>query len=773
MNNLIKKIITGEEIEEVFSFVESRVYKNGPISTTDMEILSLLKLYQPEYFERRENIILNYMGIFYKNSPPKTLKEVIFRQYRKHIEETFEHTYTPVQASIVKGIERNKCFSFSAPTSTGKSYVFLNQIKATTNSVVIVVPSRALINEYYLKLSELIEDQTVNVLTFIDRINTKYSSRSVFIVTPERCRELFKQKDKFNIELFLFDEAQLSNENSKRGLYFDSIVRRSNNAYPDASFVFAHPFVKNPESQIEKNHFDDTTSNSIQYTQKNVGQLFMCIDKEWNFYHFGIEKPILGNQKQLCSFDPIEKAITNGGSVLFYISKSKIYNRKFIDQFRKYIDLCEDIDSEQLDPYMNNMKEYTGGETESNKNRYSQMLSLLKKGIVIHHGSLPLHIRILIEQFTKAGLCKICFATSTLEQGINMPFDVVFLDRLEGSKPLSVKNLIGRAGRSTTDVKFDYGFVILSSPGRMSGFRRIMVQDEELDNISSLEKDEAQGDDYNDFKEAILNGTYSDEYNLTEKDLEKLTSVGVDIIIKNILDTVFVGNQLISLEILNNDPNNRLELYINFRKLYSIYLGRELEDGEGYVLDTAIKILLWKVHGKTFKNICWYRYSHASKSNERRVLKNDSNAQNQLLANFITGYHEIPDKNHPVYSLFSLGTKAIDVDYDLIMYDTYDYIDKLIGFKLSDVFYAAFIKYFETTGDTRANKMAKYIKFGTDNERHIWMLRYGMSFEDIEILDSHIEEISSEEIIFLDSINEVPDEKKISISRFIKTAPNK
>lgn len=773
MRDCIKKIINGEEIEDIFSFVENRIFKNGPVSTTDMEILSLLKLYQPDYFNEREHAILNYMGIFYKDSKPKTLKEVLFRQYRKHIEENYNHTYTPVQASIVKGIKVNKCFSFSAPTSTGKSYVFLNQIKSTVNSVVIVVPSRALINEYYLKLSELIDDTSVNVLTFIDRINTKNSTRNVFIVTPERCRELFRQKDNFNIDLFLFDEAQLSNENSKRGLYFDSIVRRCNKAYPEASFIFAHPFVKNPESQIEKNHFETSTANSIQYTQKNVGQIFMCIDKDWNFFHFGIEKPVLGNRKQICSYDPIKRTIENNGSVLFYISKSKIYNRRFLEQFRHYIEMCDDIDSSLLDPYLNNMKEYTGGETETNKNRYSQMLSLLKKGIVIHHGSLPLYLRILIEQFTKAGLCRICFATSTLEQGINMPFDVVFLDRLEGSKPLSVKNLIGRAGRSTTETKFDFGYVVLSSASRMSGFRRIMTQDEELDNVSSLEKEEIQGDDFNDFKEAILNGTYSDEYNLTEKDLEKLTSTGVDEIIKNILDTVFINNKLISLEDLNNDSNNRLELYFNFRKLYAIYLGRNLEDGEGHVLDTAIKILLWKVHGKTFKNICWYRYSHASRSNERRALRNNITELNKLQANFITGYHGIPDKNHPVYSLFSLGTKAIEVDYDLIMYDTYDFIDKLIGFKLSDVFYAAFIKYFETTGDPRAEKMSKYIKFGTDNDRHIWMLRYGMSFEDMEALEPHIKEISAEEIVFFDSISDVPDEKKISISRFIKTASNK
>ncbi len=153
MKNLIKNIISSEDIGDIVSFVLDRIYRNGPVSTTDMEILSYLKLYKPEEFKIHQQCALNYMGVFYKDTPPQTLKEVVFRQYRKHILEKFQHTYTPVQANIINEIELNKCFSFSAPTSTGKSYVFLNLIQESLNDIVIVVPSRALINEYYFKLN--------------------------------------------------------------------------------------------------------------------------------------------------------------------------------------------------------------------------------------------------------------------------------------------------------------------------------------------------------------------------------------------------------------------------------------------------------------------------------------------------------------------------------------------------------------------------------------------------------------------------------------------
>lgn len=766
MKDSIKNIISGIDIEKYFQYLLDSLYTNGPISVSDMEILSYLQLYHSENFENYKDSILNSMGVFYKETTENSLKDVIFRQYKDYIKETLNQTYTPVQADIVKSIESHNCFSFSAPTSTGKSFVFMNQIIASKNDVVVVVPSRALINEYYLKLSDLIQDKSVNILTFIDSINTKHSVKNVFVVTPERCGDLFKQKDKFNVDLFLFDEAQLSNEDSKRGLYFDSIVRRCYKNYPNAKFVFAHPFVRNPESQIEKNKFDKEKSYARQYTLKNVGQIFLTADDNWNYYFFGIDKNIMGRKKQECPFDPIAATIKNNGSVLFYVSKAKIYNKVFLNDFGKYISLCDEIKSEKVDEYIDKLKLYTGGDTIANKNYFSQMISLLKRGIVIHHGSLPLQTRIIIEEFTKQGFCKICFATSTLEQGINMPFDIVFLDRLEASKPLSVKNLIGRAGRSTMDSKFDFGYVIVSNPSRMTALRNIINQDEVLDNISSLEKDEPNDNDFNDFKEAILNGTFSDEYNLTETEIEKLTSDNSFEIITNLLKSVFADNQLIPLKDINSDSQERLELYNWFQQLYSNYLGRPLERGESNVFNTAIKIILWKVYGKTFKNICWYRYSFASKTRERELLERQGKNTDNIEASFFTEYKDIPNKLLNVYSSLN-GTKAKDVDYDYIMYDTYDYIDKLIGFKLSDIFYVSLFKYFEKTNDNNALRLAKLIKYGTDNDRHIWMLRYGMSFEDIELLDKYIVDINSEEIKFDDSIKQLQDESKVSIKRFL------
>lgn len=769
--NLIRRIQENNDIEDIFSYVLNNIYKNGPVDISDFETLTYLRLYHPEAFQKKLSKILYFIGIFYKkNLKPKSLEEVIFGQYRKHIYNTFDEYYTPVQSKILYNIENRKCYSFSAPTSTGKSFVFLNKIREVQNDVVIIVPSRALINEYLIKLEKAIDDKSINILPFIDKINTKKTKRNIFIITPERCRELFKLKDVFKIDLFLFDEAQLSNEESTRGLLYDGIVRRCYKNFPDSTFVFAHPFVKNPEAQFIKNKIEYNEDNFKQFTQKNVGQIFFYHDRTiGSFYHFGIDKTKMGNIKCLAPFDPVETVLQQNGSVLFYVSKNSIKNNKVFDEFQQYIKLCNTYDHEIISEYIQELTEYTGGTTDQYKDYYSKLINYLRRGIVIHHGSLPLKIRSTLERYTNEGLCRICFATSTLEQGVNMPFDVVYLNKLEGSKRLSVKNLIGRAGRSTIDYKFDYGFIIVKE---ISQFRKIMNQYEELEILSLLDIDEPEKDtEYNDFKEAILNETFNDDLNLTQNQVQRLNSEEIYDTVEELLNLLFEHDKIISLELLNEDLDEKHHLYDQFEKIYCTYLGRDLSLGERNVFNTAIKIILWKVHGKTFRNICWYRYSFTSKSNLRRLHKNNVNFLNRLTARFYTECpSEFPNKNLSAYNAMSIEGNNIlakDVDYDFIISDTYDYIDKLIGFRLGDIFFAVFSQYNDKFADSRAVKISKYIKYGTDNERYILLLRYGLTFEDIEKLDTHIEQVSEAEIIVKASINELPEKDLQPIKRYI------
>ena len=752
--------------EEYLNKTLSNIYINGPIASTDFEVLSYISIFHPELIEKYIDDINLYLGLFYKKfDNPNSLQGCVQKMFLDCIKSHYGKTYTPVQSSILTNSEDKKIFSFSAPTSTGKSHVLFSIIQKSEHDVVVVVPSRALINEYYLRLCDEIQDKSVNILTYVDKINTIRCRRNIFILTPERCKDLFRLKEHFTIDIILFDEAQLTDEKGKRGLYFDAIVRRCNRELPNTKIIFAHPFVVNPEVQITKNLLSQEQSNSEVYNQRCVGQIFVCQKDDGSFNFFGSDTNLFSNKQLTCGFDPIENCIKNKGSVLFYVSKNSILTNGYLNAFSKYISLCPEIEDPESLELIEELREFTGGVTVAYMNYYSQMLALLKRGIVIHHGSLPLKARMLVEKYTKKHFCRICFATSTLEQGINMPFDIVYIDRLESSNELAVKNLIGRAGRSSIERKIDFGTVIIAS-SKVPKLRKLLNRNVTLKSESQLDNNEVLDDDYNDFKNAILNNTFSDEYNLTQNQIEKLSNNALDEILKSILDKIFDNIEEDDSITLSNE--DKYIVINSFHQFYSNYLGRILQAGEKSILSTAFNIMIWRIQGRTFSNICHFRYAYVSCELERSRLDKLGKSTDGIMAKFTQKYEEIPNNNLlNCISLFPKGLKAKNVDYDIITYDTYEYLDKLIGLYLSDIFYAAFIKYNERCIDERAIKMANLIKYGTYNSKYIWMLRYGMSFEDIEVLDRYIVSIDEFGIQVTQDFYNLPQTYKRCIERFI------
>ena len=776
MKDLIKNIIFGKKIDEIISYTLNDLYLNGPVNNNTMETLSYLKLFHPQKFSMIEQDVIELMGVFYKQASVSSLRAKIFDLYNSIIRDEYGENYTPIQADIIQKITNNQVFSFSAPTSTGKSFTFRYLLKTATNDVVVVVPSRALINEYYEKVCSIIEDKSVNILTFIEKVNVKKSTRSIFIVTPERCRDLFKHKDDFKIDLILFDEAQIGDEESTRGIYFDSIVRRVTRTFPNAKIVFAHPFINNPIAQLEKNNLIRESSNAIKYEQRNVGQIFVAHNGN-NFFYFGIDKSVMGSTKTFCGIDIIEDCLKTGGSVLIYTTKASIYNKSVFNEFSHYIKMCNELQDKYAKEIIAEIKQYIGATNNENEEYHSFMIDMLSRGIVVHHGSMPLRVRQLMEKFTSMNYCKLCFATSTLEQGINMPFDVVYINTFHESEPLAIKNLIGRAGRSTQDKKFDFGYVIVKQ-NNMSQLRNVLMDVNEIDSISNLDKD-VLDDDYRDFKKAIKEGTFSDEYNLTEQEVLRLNENQLNETIVDLISNIFHDDNFIRDEQIKRDFRIQPELYDGFIKLYQHYLNRKLELAEVDVLKTAVRIIFWKINDRTFKTICNIRYAQATRKTAQKALQQKiadetnivmkeiyRNQLRNLRADYFVGYNDLPNKFLKRYSLlgYSLATQ---VDYDRIVYDTYDFLDKLIGFKLSDIFYAAFYQHYKRTQNELSLRLAKLIKYGTDNDTEIWLLKYGFEYEDIEWLVKYVDKVDEQEIVFKENVKELDEFKLSLIERYI------
>lgn len=91
----------------------------------------------------------------------------------------------------------------------------------------------------------------------------------------------------------------------------------------------------------------------------------------------------------------------------------------------------------------------------------SYEVKLLDRGIATSHGQMPQRLRRLMISLIDEKICSITVATATLTEGVNLPFDIIFVTSLKRStydnvrqrpivtpiSPAEFRNLAGRAGR--------------------------------------------------------------------------------------------------------------------------------------------------------------------------------------------------------------------------------------------------------------------------------------------------------------------------------------
>lgn len=747
----INEIIDSKNPAAELSAVLSSLHIDGPCTSDILETISLYKKNHPEVFSDFEEKIISALGLFYKIKNPSNVYSFMLSAFGQQHEIDYGECLTPVQASIRFAVDHNKNVSISAPTSAGKSYSIRDFISDQEGDAIVVVPSRALIAEYINSMKRKFRgDKHVMISSFVDNVFTSRKLRRIFVLTPERSRDLFLSNLNLNIGSFFFDEAQISDEN-ERGIIFDVLVRRVKKHFPNSKIIFAHPFVENPEAQFAKHNFSAEDSFARSYTYGAVGKICIYQHDNNKCYYFSPHVPkghLIKNCREFSG--KFEEFAFNGDhSVLVYVSKSSIYRGAYLKDFHRYIERFNKIDNPKAIATIEAIKHLLGADQ---KDFRSDMVALLEKGVVIHHGSVPLEVRFLVEEFIKEGFARICFATSTLAQGINMPFDIVWLDNMrflggdENSKSLAFKNLIGRAGRLSSQKIFDYGYVFTKNPVLFSdrinsGFR--------LSEVSIIESpvDEANVDS-KELLESIRDDAFDEDKQMPIAKVERLSQNIVLESAKNILDAIYRGDGDLS-ENLSGISNKiiREQIRSYFQVIYESSINRNLYEGENSVFRVAISILLQMMQGRSFKEIVGTRYSYVSNRDDGH----------KGYAKFSQPASRLPNSMllHS-YSLFKENTRAAKVTYDAIVFDTYDYVDQVISFSLADAFIATFKIYHHRTNDHRARLMIDLLKYGTNDKTQTLLMRYGFPPEEVFEISKYIQLIDEEEIIFTEEIERAP-----------------
>lgn len=302
-----------------------------------------------------------------------------------------------------------------------------------------------------------------------------------------------------------------------------------------------------------------------------------------------------------------------------------------------------------------------------------------------------------------------------------------------------------------------------------------------LSNDSMLDEEFSDvREDNKDLVEAIKTNSFDNDLMLTNTQIERLKNADLDFDIKFILDNLLIENHVLT----GNDyykkipESDRTKIKTSFKKNFVAHLRRkELNTAEQQVISAAIPILLWHIQGKTFKEVLALRFSFLTQLSRRRqinaLVKDKKITQGEAeeeISKLTIRYSPAPSPipNVRLIKHSNFGKISVDsLNYDDLVFDTYDYIDKVINLSLANPICGALKIYFQHTNDQRALILVNYIKYGTNDSTEIWLLKYGFSFEDIVWIKDYVKSIDEKRIVFKDTISSLDKERYQVVKCFI------
>ena len=387
----------------------------------------------------------------------------IYNQYSKKLLEIpadpTKHFFKS-QKKIYDHLE-DSSFSFSGPTSMGKSFIMRMFIKEKLlsnckNNFAIIVPSKALINEISSnlinELQNLLVEKNYRIVTSAGAMALEQNHNFIFILTPERLLYTLIRYENLLIDYVFVDEAhKISEKDSRSAFYYkvvDMLLQRPNNS----KIFFASPNIPNPQVFLKILSNNDN-NNSLSSNYSPVSQLKYLLDYSTNTHCVFNDKT--SKFIQIHNTTPftelLKQQFDNKISTIVYVNSKD----KALQMAKEFASIVDFEPSEELQAFSK--------EIESSIHEDFYLAELILKGVAFHIGYLPSNIRQKLESLYKDKKIRIMFCTSTLVEGVNLPADNLFITTYKrGQKNLSsvdFKNLIGRVGRIEYNL---YGHVFLT-----------------------------------------------------------------------------------------------------------------------------------------------------------------------------------------------------------------------------------------------------------------------------------------------------------------------
>lgn len=353
------------------------------------------------------------------------------------------------QKEIFESLDKYS-LSFSTPTSMGKSFLMRmfmkNKIsKGENKDFAFIVPTKALINETYIKvindLKGILAERNYSVIRSVNEILDNDNRSHIFIMTPERMLYLLTSDINYDLGYVFIDESQKISVNNSRSTFYYQFIDLLQKGENSPLISFASPNIPNPQVYLKLiSGKDHKISQNIRFSP--VNQIYFILDYI--------------NMKILCfnmlsneffEVIPIKTDDFLNAVTFMKDSQSLIYCSRTKDAIEYALKLSEKNRKELNDPVLNKLANKISNQIHSEY----YLADLVRKGIAYHVGYLPGNIKNKIEKAYRDKRLKILFCTNTLMEGVNLPANNLFVTSTKkGNKnfdEIDFYNLSGRIGR--------------------------------------------------------------------------------------------------------------------------------------------------------------------------------------------------------------------------------------------------------------------------------------------------------------------------------------
>lgn len=498
-------LFTSKEKSDILRFADILSKSNDPAKADSHKIWAqeivilmnelypddpLVKLYAGNVFSS----VGNHKGLELVNktySEPNALEE-IFAKFRSDYlaipAEPGEHFFGE-QKNAYDHLT-DECFSYSAPTSMGKSFIMRMFIKdeimhGAQKNYALIVPTKALINEVRTKvIDDLGGEKNTEKINYLARCNYSVvtaasdialedeSQNFILVMTPERLLYLLIAKPHFDLDYLFIDEAhKLSGKNSRAPFYYkvvDKLVRRQKKPH----FIFASPNIPNPQVYLRLMlNAEEGDEEALAITYSPVVQIKFLVDlQKGQIEVYNEHAP-----EEQCRI-LLANINGNGIEVNDFLLAIETQNRRLPEEERRqsivyYNGRNKAVNAAQAffervkpnGPRNDPLLESLAKDIQEEVHQWYYLAEMVRYGIAYHIGYLPASIRARIEELFKSGNITVMFCTSTLLEGVNLPADNLFIMEnkifLSEMNTIDFRNLIGRVGRISFNLYGNVYFV--------------------------------------------------------------------------------------------------------------------------------------------------------------------------------------------------------------------------------------------------------------------------------------------------------------------------